>query len=448
MKIFSNITQDKEVLRNLKILIGVQSTGLILPQVLFRGGVLSLFILQIGGGAFEIGLAFSLFTGLNLLRVFIGPYIDYYNKRNILFAFWLTAAFVSIFILLTIPVYSRYGKTASLIFLFIGIIIYRLVLNIGDAAWIPLVSEVIPAKIKGRFLSVHRMTWQSFMFAGIIIAGIFLGKNPSVGKFYSIFIFAVIFHFMRPFIIRKVTYTPVINRGERKNIFTEIKKPLKNKQFQPFILFTAVSTIVLFIVEPFIVPFLKNGLGIPASYTLYISSGIHVGSIVSLAFWGKFSDRYGNRFIFFITNITIFILLLLTVLIPKFENFQIFSVFLASLISILYGIAFSGFRIGALSRMFSESPPEEKGTYINLWVSIWGFTSLVVPAAAGKILVLCEECDMTFLFINIDNYKLVFLISSLLVFVSIYLIKKMKPIDERGLKSTIFEFINFGTNRY
>lgn len=448
MKLISNITKDKEVLRNLKILIIVQSTGLILPQVLFRGGVLSLFILRIGGGAFEIGLAFSLFTGLNLLRGFIGPYIDYYNKRNILFNFWLTAAFISVYILIIIPVYNYFGKTASLIFLFTGIIIYRLILNVGDAAWIPLVSEVIPEKIKGRFLSVHRMFWQSVIFIWIIIAGIFLGKNPSVEKFYGIFIFSVIFHFIRPFIIRKIKYIPVINRNRRKNIFSEIKKPLKNRQFLPFVFFTASSTAVLFIVEPFIVPFLENGLGIPASYTLFISSGIHVGSIVSLAFWGKLSDRYGNRFIFFITSITIFILLLLTMLIPAYENMKLFSVILASLICILYGIAFSGFRIGALSRIFSESPPEEKGTYINLWVSIWGFTSLIVPAAAGKILVLCKNCYIPVLFFNIDNYKLVFLVSSVLVFISIYYIKKMKPIDERGLKTTMFEFINFGTNRY
>ncbi|MFC1726259.1 MFS transporter [candidate division KSB1 bacterium] len=448
MNFFLPAATDKSVKKNLKTLIAVQSTGLILPYVLFQGGVLSLFILQIGGSTVEIGLVFSLFIGLNILRVFIGPYTDYYNRKSLLFYFWLAAAVISTSFLAIIPVYNSYGKTAAILLLFLISVIYRIFLNVGDSAWIPLVSEIIPENIKGRFLSVHRLVWQSVMFLAIILTGIYLGRDPSVNRFFYIFLIAVIFHFIRPLIVKKIEYTPVIKKGKRKNVLKEIIKPLRNRNFILFILYTAFSSSILFVIEPFLVPFLKTGLEIPTSYTLYIASGIHVGSILSLFFWGKISDTYGNRFIFFITNIIIFFLLILTLLIPEYRVSPIISITAAAAISILYGMAFSGFRIGALSRMFSEAPAEERGTYINLWVSIWGLTSFIVPAVTGKCLDSCSGFSRDILFVNINNYKLVFIFSSIFVFLSMYLIKKMKPIEEKGLKQTIFEFINFGTNRY
>ena len=448
MNFFLPASTDKIVRKNLKTLIAVQSTGLIMQYVLFQGGILSLFIIQIGGSTFDIGLVFSLFMGLNILRVFIGPYTDYYNKKSLLFNFWLAAALISTSFLILIPVYNSHGKTSAIFLLFVISVIYRLFLNVGDSAWIPLVSEIVPADIKGRFLSLHRMVWQSVMFIIIILIGIFLGRDPSINRFFYIFLFAIVFHFMRPLFVKKIKYTPVIRSTEKKNVLKDIIKPLKNRDFILFILYTVFSSSILFIIEPFLVPFLKTGLEIPTSYTLYIASGIHIGSIVSLLFWGIMSDRYGNRFIFFIINVIIFLLLFLTLLIPEYSVSPVISLSAAAVISILYGMAFSGFRIGALSRMFSEAPEEQKGTYINLWVSIWGLTSFVVPAAIGKCLDTCSGFSKNILFVHINNYKLIFILSSVFIFLSMYVIKKMKPIQEKGLKETIFEFINLGANRY
>ena len=87
---------DRTVKKNLYTFIGVQATGLILPQIFYHGGILPLFILNIGGGDFHIGLLFAMFTGLNLLRVFAGPYTDYYNKKKLLMYSWGLSSLVSV----------------------------------------------------------------------------------------------------------------------------------------------------------------------------------------------------------------------------------------------------------------------------------------------------------------------------------------------------------------
>jgi len=447
MKLLSPFRKDETVKKNLKTVIYAQSTGLVLSRILFQGGILSLLILKMEGNNFQVGILFSMFTGLYLLRVFVGPYIDIHNKKKLLFTFWLIGAVISILYIFVVPIYNSFGRISALIYLFSITVLYRVLINIGDAAWIPLMGEIIPENIKGRFWSIHRLSWQVVIFIIFLLVGLYLGKDPSFDQFLVVIIFAVTTHLIRPFLIKRIIYTPVVKQKNDRNIFQNIAEPLKNRSFTSFILYTICSTSAFYVIEPFMVPFLKYGLNIPTSFTIYTASGIHIGAIISLFFWGKISDAHGNRFVFFITNFFTFLLVFITLFIPEYTTSPFISVLAGFTVCILYGIVFSGFRIAGISRIISEAPPEEKGVYTNIWVAIWGLTSFVTPAVTGKILEFCEGFQKQVLFFSISNYKLVFAASSILLILSLYMLKKMKTISEKGIKEIIANFINYPLDR-
>jgi len=117
-------------------------------------------------------------------------------------------AALSCALLLFEPVYWLVSANAA-VFWLIGIyFLAQLMLHWGVTAWFPLLSEIVPPAIRGRYFGRMRLAWSISCTAAILLAGAWLGNDPDPRHFYPVLVGVIAFTFARLLILRRLPEIP------------------------------------------------------------------------------------------------------------------------------------------------------------------------------------------------------------------------------------------------
>ena len=287
-----------EIRRWINTLIVGQSFGAPLPQVLLNGGVFSLLILQLGGSKFEVGLVFMLNFLSQTVRVFSARYADIRDTRKMFVLWSLVSNIVFLPIFLAGIIRTEFGAQIAVWYVCAVYFAQRVTINVAGTAWQPLVAHIIPTVMRGRFTGAMRRSFQITSLTMIVLAGLYLGDEPSLSRFFAVFAVLLTLSIVRPLFIARVPRRAVVSGEKPERLAPNMARPFRDRQFRHFLLFWAYLVSAITIARPFTVPFLKLDLGFPSSVTIYASSLLVLGMAISLLRWGRLADRLGNRLVF------------------------------------------------------------------------------------------------------------------------------------------------------
>ena len=353
----------RNALRDTIILISI---GVILPQILYQGGVLTLLILSLGGSELEVGIISSVTNLCLVTSIFMVPYLEVRSRKRLLTIWWPLSAVCITFLLLIYPMNILFGPTAAFWFLVFVIFTHQTSSNMTGSVWMPYLFDLIPSPIRGRYFGRLRTTWRITSFVVTILAGWLLGKEPSFLRFYIVFIGCLFLYYYRLIYIKRLPDIPPTRSGKPESILKNIKKPFKNLRFKRFLLFSILVYTLDFAAFPFVIPFLKMELGFPASFAVYASACLSLGSIVSLSWWGKLTDRWGNRAVFGSSLVVSSLYLIIFIVTPPYEQAGLGAFLLAACGYILRGFGMAGFGIAYTVRMMYEAEEEYIGAYMTV----------------------------------------------------------------------------------
>lgn len=406
-----------------------QATGLILPQVLFQGGVISLLILALGGSELEIGAVFTIYNLCGIAQLFTAPYVDVRSRKRILMRALFSGTSAITLIFLVYPLSRLVGGQVALLFLAAVVLAYSVAVNVATTAWFPLLTDIIPARIRGRFFGSMRAIWQTTSFLVTLLSGWLLGSNTSVGRFYFVFLLGIGFHFARLNFVRKLPDPPPPRKGKPESLFRNLKRPLRDQQFRPFIVFVLFVFGLNAAALPFVMPYLKVDLGFPSSVSVYATACIAFGSILSLRRWGSLADRWGNRAVFLLSLLITSVSFVIFSHVPEYRPGPEPAFLAAALGFALQGIGTSGLGIAHTVRMMFEAPDEHRGPYMAI-VGV----SIAIATGTGPLLsgVLLEHLPVALpVFGNeIITKRLFFLAVVPLILSTLLLLRRLRPIAE------------------
>jgi len=244
--------------------------------------------------------------------------------------------------------------------------------------------------------------------------------DPQWWRFQVVFAVGVIAYLIRisailPMSQRKnnqKTDPPAI--GDRfKTVFSEPK--IRIFLFYIFFYLTASS-----MADPFKIKLLKD-FGYGYGFILSANAAVCLGAILSLRFWGKIADKFGNRSVFSISHVGMIITSLLWMLVEP-------SVFGALLVFILYFIS-SVFNCAngiAQTRYMLHRVPADKQYFMNFIQITSGCAMATGPLTAGIFLANTKSLSLHSGAITLNNYSLLFLLTACLFVVPHLLRKKLR----------------------
>ena len=373
------------------------------------GNVLVLVALKLGASEMFLGLLSSAMLSTWVFRIFTMSAVEKYGKRKIII-FWKMLSTLCIVPLFFLPaIVERFSAELCLLILLTVTFVRGATYALGNTGWFPLLHDIVPRQLTGRFFATMRTSWQTAGLVTLFVAAWFLGRDPDWWKFQILFIVAFVAYMIRALtVLNMVENPPGTSVPKKVSIFTRFREVLAQEQLRRLVLYISTYMIAATIVEPFKIKFLKD-LGYGYGFILGATAMISLGAIVSLRFWGKLADRFGNHWIFTVSHIGIPVSTVLWIFIGK----DTLSTVLVLALFFFWSVFNSGNRI-AQTRYILHAVPADRQNQINVINVIASFVMGIAPLLGGLFLGLTRDYSFEFAVFRFNNYHILFIISAAL----------------------------------
>lgn len=406
--------------------------------------ILNLFAVRIGMPLDKLGVMNAFGSLFAVIQLFLLGAIERSGKRRYVGPFWgLQAAFSLLFPLIPL-IYQRFGSIQAINTLLLAIAVTSLFGNLGQAGWYPLVKDSVPDEITGRFIA---KTGIAYHFPGIVylmLAGIYLGSEPSVTRFTTIFIVGVAAVLVRQVYLIRIPEIRSLPKAEGARQVRAMVTPLLDGNYRRYLLFLVIAHFAVGLAAPFIVVYMKSRLGLSSSLVTVISSMEVVGAILTLTLWGRLCDRHGQRSVFGLSSI-LFCLVMLAWAGLGHKNPAI--ILIAGLVSLIRGVAVAGLNQGEICYVFHAAPKVNSTAYVTVPFIIGGLAMGAGPIVGGEFLLLMQK-NAFILPVGLNPYSILFAFDALLILLAMWQKKRMKWHEDLSSIEVVGRLMRSSTSKF
>ena len=371
--------------------------------------VMTLVALKLGAEEMYVGLLSFAALAPQVFGVFTMPVIEYRGKKPVVL-FWYSVSLIFMLPLLLLPwVVHSWSADICLIIILASIFLKATSDSLAFVGWFPILHDVVPARITGRFFGQVRTAWQGAALGVLIFMALFLKDDPQWWKFKVAFLVSFVFFMLKVLTFMPMTENPPVKTKENKSSVSGLLRGFfLQKSLRPLMVYLLCYATAFSIAEPFKVKLLKD-LGYSEGFILAAVSMINLGAAISLRFWGRLADRFGNRFIFGISHIAMIAATLGWLLVDK-NGARAALVFALYLLSSIFN---SGNGIAQTRSILHAVPPDQQN-HINILnmscFALWG----IAPLLGGLFLKLTVAVKISLGGIDFNNYQLLFFLNALM----------------------------------
>jgi len=252
--------------------------------------------------ALEAGTFLSLFTtalqniSYFLLVIPIAYIIERYGIKKVLIPGLVTAS-VSFTLIAALPWFGRHAK--YLLIVCIGI--YAITATVYNAGLYPLLMDIVPGNVRGRFFARMRITYQVLCLICLVIISRLVGKEAPVHILQIIIAVVGLMTVVRIYYTAKL---PELPRPKPLPIREYLGQILRNQSLMGFSVYLFCLYFFAGAGAQITFMFAKENLGMPDSTIVLLSFYYMAGAIAGFFAGGWFVDRFGNKKLFFIAHLS------------------------------------------------------------------------------------------------------------------------------------------------
>jgi len=217
---------------------------------------------------------------------------------------------------------------------------------------------------------------------------------------------------------------------ERRFSYFGFIKRLPESNFVKFTLFVSLMNFATFIAAPFFSVYMLRDLKFAYSTYTLITTSSTLASLLTLPFWGRYGDRYGNARMLKVSA-------LLIPLIPLLWLISANPIFLI-LINAFAGYAWSGFNLCAVNFIFDAASPEVRTRCLGYFNFTNGialfFGGLIGGYLAGRVPSLFFRSPLLTLFLISGILRL---LTNLFLLKRFREVRGVEPIEGKELLSVV-----------
>lgn len=241
--------------------------------------------------------------------------------------------------------------------------------GIRNPAWSSLMGDIVPANRRGEYFGKRNMITGTVGLVTTVASGIML----VIFGFGILFFLSIIIGLFAVFFFLKIYEPPVKSEYHYKHSFNLSFKDIlfsmkMNPNFVWFTLYICIVSFAIAMASPFYTVYMIKNLDIGYVWYAVVITINALIAILSQPYWGKFSDKYGDRAILIITSIMI-------CFIPLFWMFATTIEHLI-LIHIFDGFMFGGWSLVTFNFLLSSTPENKRANYIANHTLFAGLTTV------------------------------------------------------------------------
>ncbi|MDX1951206.1 MAG: MFS transporter [Verrucomicrobiota bacterium] len=258
------------------------------------GSPMVLYAKSLGASATVLGIISGMMPLLVIFQIPAANYIPRMGYKRFVYGGWGIRVLL-IFVLSLVPLLWRVltpmTQLALVLFLLFG---FNLSRGISSAAWLPWITSLVPASIRGKYLATEAGFVNLASGATFLIAAAVLGDAPNAVDFAILFAFSGVAGAISLSFLKRI---PDVQPAQEAAGSTHPVPWGTLIRYAPFLKLLKMNVAWSFAyggIGAFSVAYLKVMAGMPEGKILYISSAFFLGGLLSLAF-GNRMDKLGSK---------------------------------------------------------------------------------------------------------------------------------------------------------
>jgi MFS family permease len=391
---------------------------------LTNGVFLTGFALALGSSHFEIGVIASLPLLAPMLQLPASPLLARRRLKRI--CLWTSFLGRSVWVpIALLPLIAMSSSSHSLVWtLIFGMAVYHISASIAGVSWISWMADLVPEKIRGRYfgnrnVAIGAVGMIATLGGGLLVKryGVWFKPEVMIG-FTFLFLVALVFGYMSIIFLRKIPFDPGFQETTQRSLSRSLSTVLVDKRFLIVILFSSCWGFGVNLASPF--------------FTVYMFQDLHLGyetvaiyTVLNLAtnllgmwFWGRASDRYGNKPVMQSMGLLAAMLPFLWVFVTP-----VTVPYLAPFNHLLAGFCWAGINLTSVNLLLKLARKGDQAVYLSVHAFACSLFIALGPLAGGMLSGHFSHLYLTLGGLHIYHLHFVFIVSTLLRYGSLILLQ-------------------------
>jgi MFS family permease len=200
-----------------------------------------------------------------------------------------------IFLMALVPLTSGFLNHVSRLALILALLFgFNLSRGISSSAWLPWITLLIPAAIRGKYVSLDAACVQLGSFVTIVFAALCLGERPSSWQFATIFAFSALMGAASLTFLKRIPDVPIPQQAQASSFPVPYREMLRFPPFRKMLRVLLAWAIAYGGMTTFTVAYLKTEAALSERDILLVTATSFLGGLGSL--WlGTRLDRFGSK---------------------------------------------------------------------------------------------------------------------------------------------------------
>ena len=401
---------------------------------LMSGAVATGYLLLLGASEFEFGLLVSIGSLAGISAPIFSYLVDRYGDKKKLTLLCSLPVRLIQFILAALPLLMYYKILPKPLLLYLVVSVAMSFVNVFNGqAWFSWLGDIIPEKQRGHYFARRNVMGGAVGMVFGVLGGLFLdGYSNKHLAFTGLFFFGSIFALLDYYYLRRLPAAPIQPPAKEPFSLEAIPKKMlevsKDKNFTKLVWFNSAWTFGMTLIGTYQNMYLIKELKM--SYTLINIYGIVsiVMGLVTMTFWGRIADRYGNKPVMLITGNILSVT-------PFLWAFMAYANWLLAVIYFVAGACWSGFNLSSYNMMLKIAPREKRASYMAFNTIAVAAAATIAPAAGGAILSGLGSYKLDLYFFKFGNYQMLFVLGVLGRFFPSLFLRQFKETGEGDVNS-------------
>ncbi|WP_177182670.1 MFS transporter [Paenibacillus sp. OV219] len=341
------------------------------------GPFLTGFMLYLGASSAQIGFALAIPAFANLAQIFtaiITHNVD--NRRAYVFGYgvlyrvlWVLTGLIPFVLPQSYWVYT---------FITLYLLSY-LCSNIAGVIWASLISDMIPAQVRGRYMGIRNTIVGGLAALAVLAGGQLLELFSKQNGFIVLYAIAAVCMVWNGYHLFNYPNLP-FEKSQESQKLKLLVKPLRDRSFLRATLFLAAWIFFQNMAVPLFSYVMQDVLTISIQWVTIITTIQMVVMMASYYVWGNLNAKYGTKRVLLWTLPIISAACMLWGAIAWLPAIPVLI-----LVHMLLGVGTGGFTQLTFNFTIEEAPGSERTIYVAVFAALTGFTGFLGPILGGEI---------------------------------------------------------------
>ena len=254
-----------------------------------------LYAKDLGASATVLGIIAGMMPLLVIFQIPAASYVSRVGYRRFVYGGWGMRV-MFIFGMALVPLtYVFLNPTSRLSLLLLLLFAFNLSRGISSCAWLPWISALVPAPVRGKYLARDAACVNLASFACFLLAALCLAGDPHPWQFAVLFAFSAFMGAASLVFLKRIpdVAPPDEERNSRERV--PWGDMIRYAPFQKLLWMVVAWSMAYGGLTAFTVAFLKTEVGMSETSILLVSSVSFLGGLSSLWLLGSRLDRLGSK---------------------------------------------------------------------------------------------------------------------------------------------------------